>query len=188
MGSNPKVLKAIVGISRDTTANWNSYPDFIPRLGEVIAYLDRFTVTEGNTTTLIPDLKVGDGVHHLIDLPFVGDRGPEEATKTEIINILNSAQFTSDSSASATPNYTPEGTISKPNVNVLYSINNGTVASCTFPELNMSVTGETLNLEWTNGSFIPNSPTDINYISAELATTPTFTGKPTEISASFDGA
>lgn len=187
-GPMPKVLKAIVGVSRDTTEHWNAYPDFVPRLGEVIAYLDRFVITDSqtSTTTLIPDIKIGDGVHRLVDLPFAGDRGPEEINRSEIMSIFQSANISTDTEAQ-TPNYTPEGSITKPNVNLSYSVQNGIAAQCIMPELNMSVSDETLNIEWVNGSFITNTPTRVTSIRAELATTPVFTGIPTEIAVNFSG-
>lgn len=187
--AKPKVLKAIVGISRDTTQHWNAYPDFIPRLGEVIAYLDRFIITDADTETrtLVPDIKIGDGVHRLIDLPFAGDRGPDEITRSEMLQILQSTNVTTNAINPEDPNYTPEGTISKPNINLSYSIQDGVAARCTMPELNMNVTNETLNITWTDGSFTANTPTNIRSISAELAGSPTFTGKPTEINVNYTG-
>lgn len=187
--AKPKVLKAIVGVSRDTTQHWNAYPDFIPRLGEVIAYLDRFVITDASTgtRTLVPDIKVGDSVHRLIDLPFVGDRGPEEITRSEIIQILQSASITSNANDPENPNYTPEGIISKPNINLSYSIQDGVAARCTMPELDMNVTNETLNITWSDGSFTANTPTSIRTINAELAGALTFTGKPTEINVNYTG-
>lgn len=187
--AKPKVLKAIVGVSRDTTAHWNAYPNFIPRLGEVIAYLDRFTITDSNTgaTTLVPDIKIGDGVTRLIDLPFAGDRGPEEMTRSEIMSIFQSTNISTNAVEPDNPNYTPEGTVSKPNVNLSYSIEDGVAARCTLPTLSMSVSNETLNIDWTDGSFTQNTPTRVRSISAELSETPTFTGKPTEINVNYTG-
>lgn len=187
--AKPNVLKAIVGVSRDTTQHWNAYPDFIPRLGEVIAYLDRFIITDANTghRTLVPDIKIGDGVHRLIDLPFAGDRGSEEITRSEILQIFQSTNVTANANNPVNPNYTPEGTINRPNINLSYSVQGGTAASCTMPSLDMSVENETLNIVWTDGSFTPNIPTNIGNINAELSDAPTFTGKPTEITVNYTG-
>lgn len=58
----------------DTTANWNSIPDFIPLKGEIIVYSD-YAEKDGK---LIPNVKIGDGLAYLIDLPFIGTADSEE--------------------------------------------------------------------------------------------------------------
>lgn len=85
---------------------------------------------------------------------------------------------------SATGSYTPEGTVSAPTVTVtpatetVYvpssatgggSVTAGTAASCTLPTLEVSVSNETMSLNWTAGSFTANTPTDV--------TLPTFAGQ-----------
>ena len=65
-------------IQFDTTANWNSKLSYIPALGDIIVYLDKGTVGEGNEAKDVPGFKVGDGNAYLIDLPFVGDEIAEQ--------------------------------------------------------------------------------------------------------------
>ena len=59
---------------RDTTANWNAQPQFVPLLGEVIIYTDHGQIQDefGNTVN-VPGIKIGDGSAYLIDLPFTDD-------------------------------------------------------------------------------------------------------------------
>ena len=54
----------------DTTANWNSQRTFIPHRGDIIIYTDKATLADG---TVVPGIKIGDGLAYGIDLPFVGD-------------------------------------------------------------------------------------------------------------------
>lgn len=98
---------------------------------------------------------------------------------------------------------TPEGTVSKPAITVTPttvtkyvassaaaggSVTAGSAAACTLPKLTMSVSGESLVISWSNGSFTANNPTKVSLPSftaqtivtgaaAALASTPTFTGK-----------
>ncbi len=60
-------------ISADTKANWNAKLGFIPVKGEIIIYLDKATVEEGNETITYPGIKIGDGMAYCVDLPFLGD-------------------------------------------------------------------------------------------------------------------
>ena len=91
---------------------------------------------------------------------------------------------------SATGNYTPAGTVSAPTVTV--SVNTasvkpfgsaGTLPSCTLPEMTATVSGETLTLGWTAGSFsagtLPSAGTDVTVatgIKSATASAPVFTG------------
>ena len=90
----------------------------------------------------------------------------------------------------ATGNYTPAGTVSAPTVTV--SVNTasvkpfgsaGTLPSCTLPEMTATVSGETLTLGWTAGSFsagtLPSAGTDVTVatgIKSATASAPAFTG------------
>ena len=71
----PITLKASsVGVSRDTTANWDAHPLFVPKKGQLIVYSDHRIDTDGEGNVIyIPGLKVGDGKAYLKSLPFVGD-------------------------------------------------------------------------------------------------------------------
>lgn len=111
-------------------------------------------------------------------------------------------------------NYTPEGTISKPDVTVNLNTSTGFVASsangggavtagtaaqATMPQLEFTVTGETLAINWTEGSFTPNEPTQVvmpsfeektiasGVQSAALDTAPVFTGTGVDLEATFTG-
>lgn len=66
-----RTIKAIVKFSRDTTANWNRYPKFIPVAGEAIVYSDYISYEENGKTVYVPGIKVGDGHAYLVDLPFL---------------------------------------------------------------------------------------------------------------------
>ena len=58
----------------DTTANWNLNPGLVAEEGAVYIYSDHEYVEDGaGNRTPVAGLKIGDGVSHLIDLPFVGD-------------------------------------------------------------------------------------------------------------------
>lgn len=114
--------------------------------------------------------------------------------------------------------YTPAGSVSKPNVTVTPtnatiaefasagSVTAGSAASATMPTLTFTPDGSTENLtiSWTDGSFTANVPTAVTLptsketsvmtgASAELATTPEFTGTAADlavagsISATFSG-
>ena len=60
-------------VSENTTAGWNSNPQYIPKQGEICIYLDYATAQDdmGHTITY-PGIKIGDGNSYLIDMPFVG--------------------------------------------------------------------------------------------------------------------
>lgn len=53
----------------DTTANWNSRLSFVPDAGAIVVYSD-FTTVDGNN---VPNIKIGDGMAYVVDLPFVND-------------------------------------------------------------------------------------------------------------------
>ena len=103
--------------------------------------------------------------------------------------------------AEGTANYTPEGTVSKPAVNVtpqtdtVNSIEDvGTLPSATMPTLETSVENETLKFSWTPGSFnagtLPTKGSDKTVMtgaSAELAAAPTFSGTGASLKATFAG-
>lgn len=59
-------------VSENTTAGWNSNPQYLPKAGEICIYTDAVIVTDdlGNTIAY-PDIKIGDGNTYLIDKPFV---------------------------------------------------------------------------------------------------------------------
>ena len=63
------------GIEFNTTAGWNSQPQYRPVEGMLVVYTDYKTITDPDTgeTTVVPGFKIGDGNAYLIDKPFVGD-------------------------------------------------------------------------------------------------------------------
>lgn len=64
-----KYVSELQAVYDDTTENWNAQIDYIPRLGAVIIYSDYATLDGQN----IPNIKIGDGMAYLVDLPFVAD-------------------------------------------------------------------------------------------------------------------
>lgn len=96
---------------------------------------------------------------------------------------------------SASGSYTPAGEISAPTVSVSVNTTNikpfgsaGTLPSCTFPRMTATVSGETLTLGWTAGSFsagtLPSAGADVSVatgIKSASATAPTFTGTASDI-------
>lgn len=109
-------------------------------------------------------------------------------------------------------NYTPAGTVSTPTITVTPntatkyvagsatgggSVNAGSAASCTLPQLQTSVSDETLTLSWTPGSFTPNTPTSVTLpsftsqtivsgIQSATSSQPSFTG--TGVNLKFSGS
>lgn len=91
------ILKTITCVTHDLTANWNKYPQFIPKAGEIICYDDRTVIThENGTVTNIPGFKVGDGNAYLIDLPFVGDAGVSDYDYSQVIKMVEDHEAKSD--------------------------------------------------------------------------------------------
>ena len=68
------VIKATLRATRDTTAHWNEHPYFVPKLGEIIVYMDRFPAEEPDGVP-VPGIKIGNGVTVLKSLPFVDGEG-----------------------------------------------------------------------------------------------------------------
>ena len=74
-----------INIQCKTTAEWNSDPTFIPKLGEIIIYSDNgLFYNDLNQPIVVPNIKIGDGNAYCIDLPFVTD-----AIRNQIIISLN---------------------------------------------------------------------------------------------------
>ena len=118
------------------------------------------------------------------------------------VSVKGTPSGTVAPASSGTATYTPEGTVSQPTTTVTLntaskyvagsatgggSVTAGTAASCTLPNLEIGVEGETLTLNWTAGSFTANRPTAVtlpSFTSQTIATgvksattsQPTFTG------------
>ena len=244
-GTTMAIFKTIVSVTRDTTANWNLYPNFVPKIGEIIVYMDRYFVDGKN----VPDIKVGDGVTKISQLPFIGDTGESyieiDDVRQEITKLrsdLGNLAFSNSTVASFTPEgtitgivfnglsdrismngtpsgiinlseYTPSGSVSKPDISLTKStdtifvaesgtgggtVTEGAAASCTLPVFSMTADGETLNITWQPGEFTANTPTEVTLpsfvqktsmsdVDAELEESPIFTGDDADISATFAG-
>ena len=95
-------------ITMHTTAEWDEMRNYVPDRAEICIYSDR-RVIDG---VPYPDIKIGDGNAHVIDLPFFG-----EAKYNEIIERLDA--HIANTSAHVSPadrffwnnklNYTQEG-------------------------------------------------------------------------------
>lgn len=90
----------------------------------------------------------------------------------------------------AAGSFTPEGSVSKPNITVTKSesekyvaesstgggsvvpgsVSPGSAAQCTFPQLTMAVTNRTLIFGWQAGSFVPNTPTGVTLPNVTMPT------------------
>jgi hypothetical protein len=62
------MIKERIQIKHDTEANWAKAVNFIPLPGELIIYDGLF---ENGVYTEPPRIKIGDGIHKLVDLPFL---------------------------------------------------------------------------------------------------------------------
>lgn len=60
-------------VSENTTAGWNSNPQYLPKAGEICIYTDYATIQDDMGNDIVcPGIKIGDGNSYLIDIPFVG--------------------------------------------------------------------------------------------------------------------
>ena len=92
-----KTIFGRICVSRDTTANWNRYPRFVPKRGEVIVYEDHRTIKdELDNDVFVPGIKIGDGDAYLVDLPFVDD-----ALRLDILTTIHA--HTGNSGIHVTP-------------------------------------------------------------------------------------
>ena len=118
-------------------------------------------------------------------------------------NFTPAGSVAIDVNAEGTANYTPAGSVSAPNVSVatagatttVNSITDvGTLPSATMPVLTTNVSGETLTLGWTDGSFnagtLPTKGADTTVKTGDAAYTasqPTFTGTGVALRGTFTG-
>lgn len=69
-----KTAQDLYLVSENTTAGWNSNPQYLPKAGEICIYTDYATIKDDLGNDIVcPGIKVGDGDSYLIDMPFVGD-------------------------------------------------------------------------------------------------------------------
>ena len=67
-----KTASELYLVSENTTAGWNSNPQYLPKQGEICIYTDHTVlVDDQGRTVAYPDIKIGDGNSYLIDMPFV---------------------------------------------------------------------------------------------------------------------
>ena len=72
-------------VLRDTKANWDSQPSLQSEKGVIYIYTDYQTIDNGDGTfTIVPGVKVGDGMSYLIDMPFVA--GNDELFKQHVLD------------------------------------------------------------------------------------------------------
>lgn len=69
----------------DTTESWSHKPEYVPARGEIVVYADRNVIDGVN----YPGVKIGDGVTHVANLPFVGDDIAEEITDALTAHVDN---------------------------------------------------------------------------------------------------
>lgn len=122
-------------------------------------------------------------------------------TKETISSKFTPAGTVAISKGTGTANYTPAGTVSKPTVTVEMNTASvkpfgsaGTLPSCTLPSMSATVSGETLALSWSAGSFsagsLPTAGTAVTVattVKTATASQPTFTGTGAELIATFTG-
>lgn len=127
------------------------------------------------------------------------------------VDVTGTPSGTISSGAGAT-NYTPAGTVSTPTITVTpttvtkYVANSasgggtvsaGSAAECTLPSLKFTVNDETLKIDWADGSFTANVPTEVTLpsfssqvvatgIDTATSTQPTFTGTGTSLKFTGD--
>ena len=73
----------------NTTAYWNSQPQFIPIRGCIYVYSDHEQDDQGNN---IPGVKIGDGTSYLIDMPFADKKYAEHIANTLLHVSANDRQ------------------------------------------------------------------------------------------------
>ena len=89
-------ISARICARRDTTANWSAKLSFIPLVGEIIIYTDRYVTTnDSGEDVYVPGIKIGDGLAYCVDLPFVDSAQTEAIMQTISSHIEDPAIHTS---------------------------------------------------------------------------------------------
>lgn len=102
-----KIKQQSHGIKFGTTAYWNSRRDFIPENGEPIIYSDYAHETIDGQEVDIPNIKIGDGLAYLIDLPFIEDdlrKIVDEHISDDIIHITEQERLFWNNKVRVDPN------------------------------------------------------------------------------------
>lgn len=133
---------------------------------------------------------------------FTGSNGVTESNNENAINVASSehthdivatGNITITSVNNTSGNYTPAGTVSKPNINISASSNttfNAVKSAGTVSDLTTSynATSKTLTFNFSKGTATTTEQKTINTgYTAALAAAPTFTGTKVQLSASFSG-
>lgn len=87
LGAIPVPSRNMIEVRMNTTAYWNSMPDFVPKRGMMIVYTDSGQTPDGRD---VPGIKFGDGSAYLIDIPFVNEDMTLELERLLNQHILNS--------------------------------------------------------------------------------------------------
>ena len=67
-----KTFNARVQLKSDIISNWEKATNFVPKLGEMCVYLDKFeTINENGTSLYVPGIKIGNGTNLLSELEFI---------------------------------------------------------------------------------------------------------------------
>lgn len=67
-----KTISTRIQSRHDTTAKWTQVAStFKPLAGEIIIYDDWKSYTEGETTVMVPGIKIGNGNDFLGSIPFI---------------------------------------------------------------------------------------------------------------------
>ena len=132
-----------------------------------------------------------DGAVYISSTSGPGHTVPITASGT---NSSSSVTFGTHTTATV-PTTAALGTTTVPNVTAVGTL--GTAASCTFPVLACRVSGETLTIDWTDGSFTANTPTTLptlgtaktvaTYDSTKTASPITALGAATAAAQTFTG-
>ena len=67
-----ETIKTRVLLKTGTNSEWNEASEngFVPLLGEICIYTDYETTQEDDSVILIPNIKIGNGLDNINDLPF----------------------------------------------------------------------------------------------------------------------
>lgn len=187
-------------ISKITLPSGNTYDikdavarDKITTLSGAMTYIGETTteLTDGCTTSPITisgksvTPKSGDVVIYG-NCEFIWSDISSSWSEFGSTGSLKSLAFKDNASTS----YTPAGSVTSPTVIVAVNTASvkpfgsvGTLPSCTFPTMSATVSGETLSIGWTNGSFsagtLPSAGTPVTVVTGiknATATAPKFTG------------
>lgn len=79
---------ATTKVLMNSTAFWNSHSESVISRATIIVYSDYKTVTENGKTSVVPGVKIADGIHDIASLPFISD-----ACLVELHNHINNTEI-----------------------------------------------------------------------------------------------